>query len=76
MTEAATVEAQMAVQAAVVATMGYLPGFGTYGGTIAGGAYPDSDMYAPTTVPESRQGLRNGLAQQILHEKMVEEQYQ
>jgi hypothetical protein len=75
MAEAATVEAQVAVQAAVLATMGYLPGFGTYGGTIAGGVYQDVATYAPTTVPESRQGLRNGLAQQLLWDKLVETQY-
>ena len=75
MSEAATVEAQVAVQAAVLATMGYLPGFGTYGGTIAGGVYQDVATYAPTTVPESRQGLRNGLAQQLLWDKLVETQY-
>ena len=75
MSEAATVEAQVAVQAAVLATMGYLPGFGAYGGTIAGGAYQDVATYAPTTVPESRRGLRNGLAQQLLWDKMIEEQY-
>ena len=75
MANAATVEAQKAVQAQVLAVMAYVPGFGSYGGTIGGGSYPDAQMYAPTTVPESKRGLRNGLAQQILHEKLVESQY-
>ena len=75
MSNAATIEAQKAVQAQVLAVMGYVPGFGAYGGTIGGGAYADAQMYTPTIVPESKRGLRNGLAQQILHEKIVESQY-
>jgi hypothetical protein len=75
MSNAATIEAQKAVQAQVLAVMGYVPGFGSYGGTIGGGAYADAQMYAPTIVPESKRGLRNGLAQQILHDKIVESQY-
>ena len=75
MSKAATVEAQKAVQAQVLAVMSYVPGFGSYGGTIGGGSYSDAQMYAPTTVPESKRGLRNGLAQQLLHTKMVDSQY-
>ena len=75
MSKAATVEAQKAVQAQVLAVMSYVPGFGSYGGSIGGGSYSDAQMYAPTTVPESKRGLRNGLAQQLLHTKMVDSQY-
>jgi hypothetical protein len=75
MSKAATVEAQKAVQAQVLAVMSYVPGFGSYGGTIGGGSYSDAQMYAPTTVPESKRGLRNGLAQQLLHTKIVDSQY-
>ena len=75
MSKAATIEAQKAVQAQVLAVMSYVPGFGSYGGTIGGGSYSDAQMYAPTTVPESKRGLRNGLAQQLLHTKMVDSQY-
>jgi hypothetical protein len=75
MSNAATIEAQKAVQAQVLAVMGYVPGFGAYGGTIGGGSYSDAQMYAPTTVPESKRGLRNGLAQQLLHTKIVDSQY-
>ena len=40
----------------------------------------DGKMYAPVQmpdkkIPENRKGLRNGLAQQILHDKMVDMQY-
>lgn len=75
MSKAATVEAQKAVQAQVLAVMSYVPGFGSYGGSIGGGSYSDAQMYAPTTVPESKRGLRNGLAQQLLHTKIVDSQY-
>jgi hypothetical protein len=36
--------------------------------------YAEREIY-PTTIPENRRGLRNGLAQQLLWDKMVEEQY-
>jgi len=59
-----------------LAMMNYVPGFDTYNRSIHGGYLPDVQFYTETKVPESRRGLRNGLAQQILHEKMVEMQYQ
>jgi len=40
-----------------------------------GGYLPDAAGYPDSTVPDSRRGLRNGLAQQLLHEQMVELQY-
>ena len=41
---------------------------------ITGGSYTDADL-PDSKLPENRQGLRNGLAQQILHTKMVDDQY-
>ena len=75
MGEAATLEAQQAIQAAVVASMGAAPGFDAYSISINGGTYGDATGYVVTQLPESRAGLRNGLAQQLMHEKMVEQQY-
>ena len=72
---AVSVEQQKAVQAQVLALISFVPGFDTYSGSINGGVYPDGQLYDPTVVPESRTGLRNGLAQQILHTKMVDMQY-
>ena len=40
-----------------------------------GGVYDDNIQLLDSRLPENRQGLRNGLAQQILHTKMVDEQY-
>ena len=76
MSEAASLEAQQAMQAQVLALINYTPGFNDYQRSINGGYLPDANGYPETKVPESRRGLRNGLAQQILHEKMVQMQYE
>ena len=75
MSEAASLEAQQAAQATVLALINYTPGFDQYGVTMSGGYYPDAAAYPDTQLPESRRGLRNGLAQQLLHEKMIDMQY-
>lgn len=43
--------------------------------TIPGGEYKDSVILTDSTLPDSNSGLRNGLAQQLLHNQMVEMQY-
>ena len=43
---------------------------------IPGGVYNDRLQFEPKELPENRQALRVGLAQQILHEQMVDSQYQ
>jgi len=43
--------------------------------TIPGGSYGDTVALIDSKLPESRQGLRNGLAQQVLHNRMVGMQY-
>ena len=43
--------------------------------TIPGGEYKDSVILADSKLPDSRNGLRNGLAQQLLHNQMVAMQY-
>ena len=58
-----------------LALMNYVPGFNAYQVALPGGIYPDVEFYKPTTVPESKRGLRNGLAQQLLHEQMIDMQY-
>lgn len=75
MSNAASLEAQQAVQAQVLALINYVPDFNKYNTIMNGGYMPDGTGYPDATVPESRRGLRNGLAQQLLHEKMVEMQY-
>lgn len=43
--------------------------------TIDGGVYPEDQTLKDSKLPDSRQGLRNGLAQQVLHTRMVDSQY-
>ena len=46
-----------------------------YSASIDGGAYQDSVTLVDKQLPENKRGLRNGLAQQLLHDKMIEMQY-
>lgn len=73
--EADSMDEQSQQQLEQLALMNYVPGFDTYSIALDGGLYPDAEFYKPTTVPESKRGLRNGLAQQLLHEQMIEMQY-
>lgn len=76
MSKAKTLEMQQAVQAQVLALINYVPDFGQYGGNITGGYYPDVGGYQDSQLPENNKGLRNGLAQQLLHQQMVDMQYE
>lgn len=73
--EAESMDEQAQQQMEQLALMNFVPGFDTYGISLNGGVYPDVAFYKPTTVPESKRGLRNGLAQQLLHEQMIDMQY-
>jgi len=46
-----------------------------YDANIPGGTYNDSLVLLDTKLPENQSGLRNGLAQQLLHQQMVDMQY-
>lgn len=46
-----------------------------YNVAIDGGAYKEQVELVDTNLPDSKKGLRNGLAQQIMHSKMVDMQY-
>ena len=48
---------------------------GYYTKSIPGGTYNDSVQLADKQLPDNRRGLRNNLAQQRLHQQMVDEQY-
>ncbi len=76
MASAKTMEAQQKAQASVLAMLGYVPGFGAYSVAMDGGTYADNPFYIPETLPESKSGVRNGLAQQVLHTKMMMMQYE
>jgi len=78
MGEAATLAQQQAIQAQIAALINFVPGFNAYGqvGIPGGDMYANQPFYEDKKVPENQRGLRNGLAQQLLHEKMVEQQYE
>lgn len=46
-----------------------------YSASIQGGTYKESVVLIDKELPENKRGLRNGFAQQLLHEKMVSSQY-
>ena len=48
---------------------------GYYAASIPGGIYPETIALADSKLPENKNGLRNGLAQQILHQQMIDSQY-
>lgn len=48
---------------------------GYYAASIDGGTYQESVVLVDKQLPENRRGLRNGLAQQLLHDEMIEMQY-
>ena len=77
MGKAVDLEQQQALQAQIAALINYVPGFNKYGEYYIPGTYfyPDEEIYPNKRIPENNRGLRNGLANEILHEKMVDEQY-
>ena len=46
-----------------------------YAASIPGGVYNDVITLNDKELPENKKGLRNGLAQQLLHQQMIELQY-
>ena len=75
---AVSLEEQQAAQGLAIALMNFNQGFGAYQASMPDGVRLDSVL--PTSYTEApkenQRGLRNGLAQQILHDKMVDMQYQ
>ncbi len=64
-------------QDAIIASMGYSADMSVYySAELDGGSYADAPMLVDGKIPENRRGLRNGLAQQVLHEQMIDLQYQ
>ena len=46
-----------------------------YNASINGGVYADAAGLADSEIPDNKKALRNNLAQQILHEQMIDMQY-
>lgn len=53
--------------------MNYLPR--SYNNSLTGGSYEDTLVLVDSNLPDNKKAKRVGLAQQLLHEKMVEAQY-
>lgn len=63
-------------QASILQAMNLVAGMASYyQAQIQGGTYEETVTLKDTDLPDNPQGLRNGLAQQLLHEKMVDMQY-
>ena len=78
MGKAQTLEAQQALQQIIAALINYVPGFNAYGQVAIPGVdfYNQDEIYKDKKIPENQRGLRNGLASQILWDKMVDMQYE
>ena len=64
---------QAAAQEAALIAMNYIPT--SYLGSLNGGVYNETLKLVDGKLPDNKEAKRVGLAQQLLHEKMVEEQY-
>lgn len=66
-------EAQDTLMHNALVSTNYLPR--GYFGQIKGGEYPDADMLKDSDLPDNANGRRVNFAQQLLHQKMVQSQY-
>ena len=78
--KAVSLEQQQALQAQIAALINYVHGFKAYGVCVCVCVcvvefYQYEDIYRDKKIPENQRGLRNGLASELLWDKMVEEQY-
>ena len=73
---ATSLQAQIDAQNLAIALISFNQGFGAYRYSMPGGTLQSSEIpYSTKQMSDSNRGLRNGLAQQILHEKMIDMQY-
>ena len=77
MGEAASLAEQQELQNFIIALLNFNLGFNSYNSSMIDGLfYIDRDIYLNMKVPENQRGLRNGLANEILHNKLVDIQYE
>ena len=77
MGEAASLAEQKELQSFIIALLNFNIGFNSYNSSMIDGTFYDSrDIYKDKKVPENQRGLRNGLANEILHNKLVDIQYE
>jgi hypothetical protein len=77
MGEAASLAEQKELQSFIIALLNFNIGFNSYNSAMVDGTfYMDRDIYKDKKIPENQRGLRNGLANEILHNKLVDIQYE
>ena len=77
MGKAVSLEEQQKLQSLVLALLNYNAGFSSYSYTLVDGVfYEDRGIYLDKDIPDNKRGLRNGLANEILHKKLIDLQWQ
>ena len=77
MGKAVSLEEQQKLQSLVLALLNYYAGFSSYSYTLVDGVfYEDRGIYLDKDIPDNKRGLRNGLANEILHKKLMDLQWQ
>jgi hypothetical protein len=77
MGNAVSLEEQKNLQSYILALLNYNQGFNNYNTSLVDGIfYSDKDIYTGKQIPDNKNGLRNGLANEILHNKLVDLQWQ
>ena len=77
MGEAVSLEEQQKLQSLILALLNFNSEFSSYNSQLADSIFYESkDIYTGRQIPDSQKGLRNGLANEILHNKLVDLQWQ
>ena len=75
--KATSLAQQKELQSFIIALLNFNPGFNSYNSFMVDGLfYVDRDIYKDKKIPENQRGLRNGLANEILHNRLVDIQYE
>jgi len=74
---ATTFEEQAALESYIIALLNFNAGYKNYNVLMPDGVgYESRDIYMDSFIPDNKKGLRNGLAQELLHKQMVDLQWQ
>ena len=77
MGEAASLEEQQKLQALILTLLNFNADFNSYNTQLIDGIfYEDKGIYLDKDIPDNKRGLRNGLANEILHNKLMDLQWQ
>ena len=78
MGEAASLEEQQKLQALILTLLNFNAGFNSYNTQLLvdGIFYEGKGIYLDKDIPDNKRGLRNGLANEILHNKLMDLQWQ